>query len=61
MNDPKNPYSLFWPNKILGKNFNVGITVGGYLNGVPVIKLVKKKEREIPYVLINYILSCRKK
>jgi hypothetical protein len=51
MNDPKNPYSIFWPNKILEKRFNLEIGVNGYINGVPVIKLVKKKEGDLPSVI----------
>lgn len=46
MNNPKNPYSLFWSNKILSKNFNVSIAINSYLNGVPIFKLVKNKKIE---------------
>jgi hypothetical protein len=62
MNDPRNPYSTFWSNKILKKQYNVGITVGRFCNGVPIIKLVKKKEKDLPPLLnVNVFLNFRQK
>jgi hypothetical protein len=52
MNDPRNPYSTNWSTRILEKQFKVGIAVNGFCNGVPVIKLVKKKDNDLPNVLI---------
>jgi len=43
MNDPHNPYSTHWANKILLKQYKVGITVGRFYNGVPIIKLIKQE------------------
>ncbi len=54
MQDPRNPYSTYWSTRILEKQYNVGIAVSGYCNGVPLIKLVKKKEAPLPYVRINF-------
>ena len=45
MNNPSNPYSTNWTNKFLTKNYNMKIGVSGFLNGVPVVRLNKKKER----------------
>jgi hypothetical protein len=50
MQDPRNPYSTYWSTRILERQYNVGIAVSGYCNGVPLIKLVKKKENHLPYV-----------
>lgn len=50
MNDPKNPYSTSWSNKLLRKRYNLGISVNGFCNGVPLIKLTKLKEPALPYV-----------
>jgi hypothetical protein len=52
MNDPKNPYSTHWSTKILEKQYKVGIAISGYCNGVPLIKLVKKKDNSLPLVNI---------
>jgi hypothetical protein len=52
MNDPKNPYSTVWTNKILSKRYNLGIGIGRFCNGVPIIKLVKKKDHELPAVIL---------
>ena len=46
MSDPRNPYSIYWPNKFLEKKFNMEIGVKGFLNGVPIIDLKKKKEEK---------------
>ena len=43
MNDPKNPYSTYWSSKILDKRYNMKFEVTGFLNGVPVINVQKKK------------------
>lgn len=43
MNDPKNPYSTYWSSKILDKRYNMQFGVTGFLNGVPVINMQKKK------------------
>lgn len=50
MNDPRNPYSTTWSNKILEKRYNLNFSVGGFCNGVPIIKLVKKKKKDLPFV-----------
>jgi hypothetical protein len=42
MNDPNNPYSAHWANKILLKQYKVGITVGRMYNGVPIMKLTRR-------------------
>jgi hypothetical protein len=57
MNDPNNPYSTFWPNKILEKRYNLEIAVNGYINGVPVIKLIKKRDTDLPAVKKSYKIS----
>ncbi len=51
MNDPNNPYSSHWANKILLKQYNVGITVGRFYNGVPIMKLTKKGKKFLPKVI----------
>lgn len=43
MNNPKNPYSAYWSNKILEKRYNMEFKVNGFINGVPVITIQKKK------------------
>jgi hypothetical protein len=45
MNDPKNPYSTNWTNKYLDKNYQMELGMNGFLNGVPVITLNKKKDK----------------
>jgi hypothetical protein len=50
MKDPRNPYSTHWSDKILQKRYNLGITVNGFCNGVPLIKFKKLKEQAIPFV-----------
>lgn len=45
MNDPKNPYSTNWTNKYLDKNYKMELGMNGFLNGVPVITLNKKKDK----------------
>ena len=37
-------------NKILQKQYNLGIAINGFCNGVPLIKLKKVKESSLPYV-----------
>ena len=44
LNDKENPYSLCWTNHILKINYNSGITVKGFQNGVPQFKISKLKE-----------------
>ena len=46
MNDPRNPYSIYWTNKLLEQKYNMEIGVKGFLNGVPVIDLKKKKKEK---------------
>ena len=48
MNDPSNPYSIYYPNKILEERYNVEIGVKGFINGVPIIDVRKKKEEKKP-------------
>ena len=45
MNDPRNPYSTNWTNKYLDKNYKMELGMNGFLNGVPVITLNKKKDK----------------
>ena len=45
MNDPRNPYSTNWTNKYLDRNYNMQLGMNGFLNGVPVITLNKKKDK----------------
>jgi hypothetical protein len=56
MNDPNNPYSAHWANKILLKQYKVGITVGRFYNGVPIMKLTKKDTNNnfLPNVIEYY-------
>jgi hypothetical protein len=51
MNDPKNPYSTYWSNKLLSKRYNMEIGVSGFCNGVPIIKLMKKREQDLPILI----------
>ena len=44
INDRKNPYSIYWYNKLLEKKFNMEIGVIGFLNGYPLFDLKKRKE-----------------
>jgi hypothetical protein len=44
MNDPNNPYSIYYPNKFLEQKYNVEIGVKGFINGVPIIDTRKKKD-----------------
>ena len=44
--DPKNPYSLYYPNKFMEQKYNMEIGIKGFLNGIPVINLKKKKEEK---------------
>ena len=46
MNDPSNPYSIYYPNKILEERYNVEIGVKGFINGVPIIDVRKKKKKK---------------
>ena len=46
MNDPRNPYSIYWTNKLLEQKYNMEIGVKGFLNGVPVIDLKKRKKKK---------------
>ena len=55
MNDPNNPYSAHWANKILLKQYKVGITVGRFYNGVPIMKLQKKQKNILPNVNLKFI------
>ncbi len=48
MNDPNNPYSIYYPNKFLEQKYNVEIGVKGFINGVPIIDVRKKKEEKKP-------------
>lgn len=45
INEKKNPYGIYWINKILGKNNEnkVGLAKG-FINGVPIIKILNKGE-----------------
>lgn len=45
MNNPNNPYSTNWTNKLLDKQYNMKLGVNGFINGVPVITLNKKKDK----------------
>lgn len=45
MNNPNNPYSTNWTNKLLNKQYNMKLGVNGFINGVPVITLNKKKDK----------------
>lgn len=45
MNNPSNPYSTNWTNKLLNKQYNMKLGVNGFINGVPVITLNKKKDK----------------
>ena len=52
MNDPKNPYSTYWSSKILDKRYNMKFEVTGFLNGVPVIN-VQKKKNDVSELIYN--------
>ena len=41
--DPKNPYSTFWPNHILDSRFKMELGIKGFINGIPVLNIKKKK------------------
>jgi hypothetical protein len=41
INNPKNPYSTSWGNKILLTRFKVKLAYDGFTNGLPNLKLVK--------------------
>ena len=61
MNDPKNPYSTYWSSKILEKRYNMQFGVTGFLNGVPVINVQKKKSEVCLYSLILGVFTNRGK
>lgn len=42
MNNPKNPYSNHWTNKMLEKRYNMELRSNGFLNGIPLIQLNHK-------------------
>ena len=44
--DPKNPYSLYYPNRFMEQKYNMEIGVKGFLNGIPVINIKRKKEEK---------------
>ena len=44
--DPRNPYSLYHPNKFMEQKYNMEIGVKGFLNGIPVINIKRKKEEK---------------
>ncbi len=44
--DPRNPYSLYYPNKFMEQKYNMEIGVKGFLNGIPVINIKRKKEEK---------------
>ena len=41
--DPKNPYSTFWPNHILDTRFKMELGIKGFVNGIPILNIKKKK------------------
>ena len=41
--DPKNPYSTFWPNHILDSRFKMELGIKGFVNGIPILNIKKKK------------------
>ena len=41
--DPKNPYSTFWPNHILDSRFKMELGIKGFINGIPILNIKKKK------------------
>ncbi|MCQ2821460.1 MAG: hypothetical protein MJ252_29730 [archaeon] len=48
LNSKSNPYSTYWSNKILERNYGLECGFNGYfLNGVPVLGLQKKKKEVI--------------
>ena len=46
MNDPNNPYSIYYPNKFLEQKYNVEIGVKGFINGVTINDVRKKKKKK---------------
>ena len=48
MQDKKNPYSPYWSNSILSREFQLSLNVKKFRNGVPIIKLTKKKDEFPP-------------
>jgi hypothetical protein len=49
--DPKNPYSTFWPNHILDTRFKMELGIKGFVNGIPILNIKKKK--------INYKVNSK--
>jgi hypothetical protein len=48
MNDPTNPYSTHFTNKILTKQYKMAIAVNRFKHGVPMIKLIKQNRSGLP-------------
>ena len=47
LEDPTNPYSTRWVNRILKINYNVGLEVKSYQNGVPQFRIKKLKNKPV--------------
>ena len=58
LNNPENPYSTVWSNKILKINYNVGLEVKGFQNGIPTFKIKRLKDE--PNLLPIYNMTQSK-
>ena len=52
INNKKNPYSVAWTNNYLKANYNSGLEIKGFNNGVPQFKINKlKEENNLPPII----------